>query len=55
MSDNVVQFRRIEKKPDPKPPRQKPPLPGWVPFAVLVAVAVVIYVLGQSGAPEGTL
>lgn len=49
MSDNVVQFRRIEKKPDPKPPRQKPRLPGWAPFVGLVAVAVVIYVLRQSG------
>jgi hypothetical protein len=49
MSDNVVQFRRIEKKPDPKPPRQKPRLPDWAPFAGLVAVAVVIYVLRQSG------
>jgi len=42
MSDNVIKFRPIEKKPDPKPPR-KPGVPGWVPWLALVVVAVLIY------------
>lgn len=49
MSDNVVKFRPIEKKPEPKPPRDKKPLPGWVPFVALVAVAIAIYLAQQSG------
>jgi hypothetical protein len=53
MSDNVVKFRRIEKKPEPTPPRRRPEIPGWVWFAVLVAVAVGIYLLRQSGSPTG--
>ena len=49
MSDNVVKFRRIEKKPEPPGKKPRGPMPAWVPFAVLVAVAVGIYVLQQSG------
>lgn len=49
MSDNVVKFRRIEKKPEPKPPGKKPELPGWVWFAGLIAVAVAIYAVRQAG------
>lgn len=47
MSDNIVPFRR--KKPDP--PGDKPPrdLPGWLPFAGLVALAVAIYAIQRSG------
>lgn len=48
MSDNVVKFRPIEKKPEPKPPR-KPGVPGWLPWVVLVALAVVIYGARQAG------
>ena len=29
MSDNVIKFRKIEKKPDPKQPRKPPELPSW--------------------------
>ncbi|WP_161796927.1 DotU family type IV/VI secretion system protein [Devosia soli] len=50
MSDNVIKFRRPEKKPEPpksRPPRG--PMPNWVPFAVLVAVALVIYAVSQAG------
>lgn len=49
MSDNVVQFRRIEKKPDPKPPKQRPELPGWIWFVAIVAIAVAIYLVQQAG------
>lgn len=49
MSDNVVKFRRIEKKPEPKPPGKKPELPGWVPFVLLVVVAIAIYGARQAG------
>ena len=49
MSDNVVKFRRIEKTPDPKPPKRKPELPGWAPFVALVAIALVIYLVQNAG------
>jgi len=49
MKDNVVQFRRIEKKPEPPPRKPRGPVPSWVPFAVLVAVAIVIYLVQQAG------
>jgi len=49
MSDNVIKFRKIEKKPEPKPPRQPLALPGWVPFAVLVGLALAIYAAQRAG------
>ncbi|MGV8831408.1 MAG: hypothetical protein ACOH2N_05475 [Devosia sp.] len=49
MSDNVVKFRKIEKKPEPKPPRKELVLPGWAPFVVLIVLALVIYGVQQSG------
>lgn len=49
MSDNVVKFRRIEKQPEPPVKKPGGPLPDWVPFAVLVAVAVAIYAVRQTG------
>jgi hypothetical protein len=49
MNDKVVQFRRNEKKPEPPVNKPRGPLPGWVPFAALVAVAVAIYAVQQSG------
>ncbi|SHE41865.1 hypothetical protein [Devosia limi] len=49
MSDNVVKFRRIEKKPEePKGPKKEPGVPDWLPWIVLVAVAVVLYGLQQA-------
>jgi hypothetical protein len=48
MSDNVVQFRRLEKKPDPKDKKPRGPMPGWVPFLVLVVVAIGIYFVQQA-------
>lgn len=55
MSDNVIKFRRPEKKPEPQnksPRNRKPggPVPGWLPFAVLLAIAVVIFFVQRSGA-----
>jgi len=49
MSDNVVKFRRIEKQPEPPVKKPRGPAPAWVPFAVLIAVALVIYGVQQSG------
>jgi hypothetical protein len=49
MKDNVVKFRRIEKTPEPAPKKPGGPLPGWVPFAVLIAVAIAIYLAQRSG------
>ncbi|UXN74836.1 hypothetical protein N8D56_07375 [Devosia sp. A8/3-2] len=49
MSDNVVKFRRIEKQPEPPVKKPRGPLPAWVPFLVLVAIAVVIYFIQQTG------
>ena len=48
MSDNVVKFRRIEKKPE-KQPEKKPGLPNWWPFAAVILVACAIYGLQRSG------
>lgn len=49
MSDNVIKFRQPEKKPEPKVKKPQGPMPGWVPFAVLVALALAIYALQQAG------
>ena len=48
MTENVIKFRRPEKKPEPKPPR-KPGVPNWVPWVCLVAVALAIYGAQQAG------
>jgi hypothetical protein len=47
MADNVVKFRKIEKKPDPRAPQQRPPgeppkLPAWLPWVALVVIAVAL-------------
>lgn len=49
MSDNVVKFRRPEKKPDPEGPKPRRPLPGWVPFAGLLLLALVIFFAQRGG------
>lgn len=49
MSDNVIKFRRIEKKPEPPVKKPRGPMPGWVPFAGIIVVAVLIYAVQQSG------
>jgi hypothetical protein len=51
MSENVVKFRRPEKKPEPPVKKPRGPLPGWLPFAVLVAIAVAVYAARQAGLP----
>lgn len=49
MNENVVKFRRPEKKPEPPVKKPRGPLPGWVPWAGLVAVAVCIYLAQRAG------
>lgn len=49
MSDNVVKFRRPDKKPESPKQRSRGPLPGWVPFAGLLALAILIFFVQQSG------
>lgn len=49
MADNVVKFRKIEKKPDPQKPRKKPELPGWAVWVGLIVVAVAVYSLQRAG------
>lgn len=49
MSDNVVKFRLIEKQPEPPVKKPRGPLPGWVPFVALVAVAVAVYFARSAG------
>ncbi len=51
MGDNVIKFRRPEKKPDQ--PVKKPDLPGWVPWLGLVVLAMAIYGVQQSGLVAG--
>lgn len=51
MSDNVVKFRRPEKKPEPPTNKPRAPLPGWLPFAVLLVVAIVIFFVQGGGRP----
>jgi len=49
MSDNIVPFRRPAPRPEPPERRPRGPLPGWVPFAVLVLLGIVISLVQQSG------
>lgn len=49
MADNVIKFRKIEKKPDPSKPKKKPELPGWVAWVGLIVVAIVVYGLQRAG------
>ncbi|MDB5537249.1 MAG: hypothetical protein JWQ65_2124 [Devosia sp.] len=47
MSDNVVKFRRIEKKPE-KPPKKDFKVPSWLAWLTLVLVACALVALQQS-------
>ncbi|WEK04819.1 MAG: hypothetical protein P0Y65_00755 [Candidatus Devosia phytovorans] len=49
MNENVLKFRRPEKKPEPPVKKPRGPMPGWVPWVILVAVAVAIYAAQQAG------
>lgn len=56
MADNVIKFRKIEKKPDPKSggapgkgPEKQPDWPAWLPWAVLIALAIALTGLQLSG------
>jgi hypothetical protein len=48
MTDNVVKFRRIEKKPE-KQPKKDFKMPSWLAWVVLVLVASAIVALRQTG------
>lgn len=43
MSDNVLKFRQPERKPEPKAPKPGGEWPRWLPFAVLIVLALGIY------------
>ncbi|WP_286719825.1 hypothetical protein [Devosia sp. 63-57] len=49
MSENVIKFRRPEKKPEPPVKKPRGPVPAWVPFAALVALALAIYAVQNAG------
>ncbi|MBJ3786769.1 hypothetical protein [Devosia sediminis] len=50
MSDNVIKFRKPEKKPEePKKQRPRRPLPNWAPFLGLLIVALVIFFVQRGG------
>ncbi|WP_156461250.1 hypothetical protein [Devosia sp. Root436] len=49
MNENVLKFRRPEKKPEPPGKKPRGPLPGWVPWLGLVVLAIAIYGAQQVG------
>ena len=54
MADNVVRFRKIEKKPEkppqkPRQPGEPPKWPAWLPWAVLGGIAVVYFIVQLTG------
>lgn len=49
MTENVIKFRKPEKKPEPPVNKPRGPMPGWIPFAVLVALAIAIYLARNAG------
>ena len=52
MNDNIIKFRRPEKQPEPKVNKPRGPMPGWVPFAVLLGLALIIF-FAQGGGSAG--
>lgn len=51
MSDNVIKFRRPEKKPESKQPKVRGPMPRWLPFAALFALALIIFFVQRATPP----
>lgn len=49
MSDNIVKFRRPEKPEDKPVKKTGGAMPGWVPFALLFGLALVIFFAQRSG------
>ncbi|WIY52331.1 hypothetical protein O9Z70_12795 [Devosia sp. YIM 151766] len=49
MSDKIVKFRRPEKPPEPPVRKPATPMPGRVPFAVLLGLALLIFFAQESG------
>jgi len=61
MADNVIKFRKIEKKPEPKkpdpralrPPGRPPKWPTWLPWAVIGMIGLGYFVLQSTGVLAG--
>ncbi len=49
MNDNVLKFQQPKKQPEPPKHKPRGPTPGWVPFAVLIALTLVIFLAQGSG------
>ncbi|MCP8884742.1 hypothetical protein NIM87_14605 [Devosia sp. XJ19-1] len=49
MSDNIIKFRRPETKPEPVSSKPAGPMPGWLPFAGIGALALIIFFVQRSG------
>lgn len=49
MSDNVIKFRRPEKKPEAQTDKARRAMPGWLPFAGLMGLTLVIFVIQRVG------
>jgi hypothetical protein len=49
MTENVIKFRRPEKKPEPPVKKPRGPQPAWVPWLGLIGLAGVIYLARSSG------
>ena len=48
MADNVVKFRKLEKKPEP-PVRKNPQWPGWLPWVAIVVIALALVLVFNPG------
>jgi hypothetical protein len=42
MSDNVVKFRKLEKKPEPPDEKPRRPVKNWQIWAALVVIAILL-------------
>jgi hypothetical protein len=49
VSDNVVKFRRPEKKPEPPVNKPRAPMPAWAPFAAFFGIALIIFFAQRAG------
>jgi hypothetical protein len=49
MNDNIIPFRRPRKNPENPNPKPRGPMPGWLPFAILILAGIAIYGVQQTG------